>query len=870
MITLRLDKKGGINKGDIKTFEHDNLSEVYIIQLYKNGAIYDLTNKTVELTIVEKKRKLGDMISLPIYEATEGKVKLEVVSTITKQDGIFDFKLTVKDTTGLIETFPNFQVEIKNDITDSITGEIIQDPNFTILTDGLKALADYNIYKTNALKVPEIEQDIVEINEQLDTIELKKSDITYVDNKVANIASGGPDRTLSTVDELNREYPNGDNKNKLVASDGHIYTYDYTNNIWLDTGIQYQSTGIADKSVTQTKLGDYSSRAFKFDESHLAYGFSNILNLRFSIGTLNSDGSVANNRYNIVSDFFQPSDLLTILPFSGVSWKIAKYTRDKVFVSINGNFTVRKEFAYDGSYYRIVVSNGTLVSDIDSLANLLIVGNGNTNPIKEMQKITNFVDGKIIKSNNILNPKSMTKGLVANIQGSSNINDIIHDNRWFVSEILPYSDVRGSVLVCNTSVKCRYYKNDILQATSSSKWDSEKELNYITILDLDNYDKVRFEIELYDVETTILSNENVYDGYIPYGYLLKDDVLNHRIKMLEKDNRRLYLPKSLYCLKGNKVIMLYDSFVSAINKDWILKSTASNGKYKLFKDRFIKSIAGDDGDWFYLHDGNTDKLIESKFINFKYAIPENKTITEKKNIMILGDSFIQANVIADDFKTEMDKHGYNLNYLGYVASPNGTKRMGYGGYRAWDFNNDPSLLRPQFPQNPFWNPTTQQVDFRYFVENEMNETILDYAVIHLGVNDKLTDNLIGESGNNEIVNRIVTLVNNIHNSYPDCKVFVDGLVMLSKNNEFANFRMYADDIFDYNSKLEKALSELSNTFYVPVATTFNSDFAYEYELVSAYKDSDETYKVVKEWLHPSTVGYHMIADQLIPCFIYNI
>lgn len=168
MITLRLDKNGGINKGDVQAFEHDNKSEVYIIQLCKNGEIYDLTDKTIELTMVERKRKIGDMVSLPIYNATEGKVKLEVVSDITKQDGIYDFKLTVKDTTGLIETFPSFQVKIENDITDHITGEIVQDKNFTILTEGLKALADYNIYKTNALKVPEIEQDIVEINEQLD------------------------------------------------------------------------------------------------------------------------------------------------------------------------------------------------------------------------------------------------------------------------------------------------------------------------------------------------------------------------------------------------------------------------------------------------------------------------------------------------------------------------------------------------------------------------------------------------------------------------------------------------------------------------------------------------------------------------------
>ena len=92
MIILRLDKNGGINKGDIKAFEHDNKSETYIIQLYKNNEVYDLTNKTVELTIVEKKRKYGDMVTLPVESATEGKVKLEIVTALTKQDGTYDFK----------------------------------------------------------------------------------------------------------------------------------------------------------------------------------------------------------------------------------------------------------------------------------------------------------------------------------------------------------------------------------------------------------------------------------------------------------------------------------------------------------------------------------------------------------------------------------------------------------------------------------------------------------------------------------------------------------------------------------------------------------------------------------------------------------
>lgn len=282
MITLRLDKNGGINKGDIKAFEHDNLSEVYIIQLYKDNAPYDLTNKTVELTIVEKKRKLGDILSLPVYEAATGKVKLEVVSAITKQDGIYVFKLTVKDTTGLIETFPNFQVKIENDITDSITGEIIQDKNFTILTEGLKALADYNIYKTNALKVPEIEQDIVEINEQLDTIA-----INILDYKTNN----------SWADAFNKAMVNG---NKLYLPRGTYdfsgdyaeilfdgYELDFNDSVINNSSLLFRLKNSTIKNLTLTNRGVYINGSncklsnIRIDPSvpySIPYGFNIITN----------------------------------------------------------------------------------------------------------------------------------------------------------------------------------------------------------------------------------------------------------------------------------------------------------------------------------------------------------------------------------------------------------------------------------------------------------------------------------------------------------------------------------------------------------------------------------------------------------------
>ena len=55
-------------------------------------------------------------------------------------------------------------------------------------------------------------------------------------------------------------------------------------------------------------------------------------------------------------------------------------------------------------------------------------------------------------------------------------------------------------------------------------------------------------------------------------------------------------------------------------------------------------------------------------------------------------------------------------------------REGNGGYRAWDFINDPANLRDEFPSNPFWNSSAGKVDFRNYVENVIHENSLDYAI----------------------------------------------------------------------------------------------------------------------------------------------
>ena len=368
-------------------------------------------------------------------------------------------------------------------------------------------------------------------------------------------------------------------------------------------------------------------------------------------------------------------------------------------------------------------------------------------------------------------------------------------------------------------------------------------------------------------DTTLSSNFVFYDG-IENSRIAQVET---NIKILQKDIRNMCLPTYVYGLKNSKIQIPYESICNDLETSRI-KATYLNGLNKLGYHRYISN---NDGEWFYLHDKKTDELICDKYVNFLFADTSSKpNPSTEKNLMILGDSFIQSGGIVDVIANFLNDNEYtNIKLVGThtdTDTKSGNRYEGHGGYRAWDFINNPADLRPEFPDNPFWNPNTNKIDFKYYVETVLGKTTLDYAIIHLGINDKLTDNLYGENGNTEIVNRIVSLVNYIHASYPNCKVFINGLVIVSKYNKSKNFRLYKDDIFMYNSLLEEKLKTLNNTFFVPVCTTFDSDYAYEYVMEKAYDNSDETYKVVVEWLHPSWVGYKMIADQDIPCFIYNM
>lgn len=368
-----------------------------------------------------------------------------------------------------------------------------------------------------------------------------------------------------------------------------------------------------------------------------------------------------------------------------------------------------------------------------------------------------------------------------------------------------------------------------------------------------------------------------YNGELfPYGTHLevkgmselREDVETSKTKIseLEKDNRKLYLPNNIYCRKNVQFEIPYSSIVYAFDLNSIyFKATLNDGISKCFMDRYIRTIGVSGGETFYLVDSKTDNVLDTKVVNLKCV--DTSSIVKpstQKNILVIGDSFIQNGTIADDFKDATDYLELNFNYIGTRTTTKGTKHEGNGGWKVYDYINNPTVVVSDVTyDNKLFN--NGSFDIRNYVETICNASGLDYCIIHLGVND-----LLGGRTNSQIATDMTNFINAIKLVYPNCKFIVDGLVIPSRDNtNIYNPVMQALKIFEYNNEIETTIDSLENAYYSPVLTTFNEKYAYPYELMSPFKGSTETRKIITDYLHPYECGYHMISEQSINCFLFN-
>jgi len=158
--------------------------------------------------------------------------------------------------------------------------------------------------------------------------------------------------------------------------------------------------------------------------------------------------------------------------------------------------------------------------------------------------------------------------------------------------------------------------------------------------------------------------------------------------------------------------------------------------------------------------------------------------------------------------------------------------------------------------NPFWNPETNQLDFKYYI-NYWNFEIPHVLVLKFGFND------LGTWATNEkivrVVNNAKAIIDKIHIDFPQAKV----IFSIQGSGQINNTTNRDTDGYLY-SRL-KFSKEISTIFE---EENLNYDFVY---IAPTYAWIDANVGYGSDGIHPNSAGFRQIADCLYPIFwdIFN-
>ena len=503
---------------------------------------------------------------------------------------------------------------------------------------------------------------------------------------------------------------------------------------------------------------------------------------------------------------------------------------------------------------------------------------------------TNFIN----VSQNIINPSNIKDGYELDFTwNSANIND-------YVTEPVKtaYQDAfeakNGDVFFSNANGRCVWYNsNGIVSGNASFKPDSETGLFKVTV---GGGVKVKFDAYTSEINANggyWFVCKSPYSGVMQkYGIKILSDDLESNIFAKEEDlatvkknvksllaptlDATFFIPKKLYCLKGTE------------NDKWLYKQNIilSKNYDELYLDNASPNGAcrGINGD---LRTQGADdiKIKSTKNNSVIYSQQYTRCVADyttksnpstPKNIMVIGDSLSDAGYIPCDIKDQLvNKFGFNnFNFIGTkidTLTIDGTNNEvtcaneGRGGYTIDDYlkDNDTKGRGTTFP-NPFLS--NGAVSIKNYMTRNGFEGDLDYLIVELGVN-----NIVAFNDEPAVIKEKMTrFISMVLSEYPNCRIFICGLLGISKINEIYDHIHHNSKVLNVNKEYE-LLCETdafkNNCIYVDTNTFFDVEFAYPYSNFN-YRGSSESKKKITDWLHPSKAGYYMVTDTIVSAFVY--
>lgn len=389
----------------------------------------------------------------------------------------------------------------------------------------------------------------------------------------------------------------------------------------------------------------------------------------------------------------------------------------------------------------------------------------------------------------------------------------------------------------------------------------------------------------------ITVNNPIPSKFIPYGQKTIKDNFNAE-EALEKANSaynktdyqsdiEFFCPSTIYGIKGrqgrDRKIPIENLIVG--RSGYALYTEQNN--YSVYTNKGNNCIAiadSGEGTPVYIKDKVTGKAYFSKTLWLRTADSSKLTNpSSKKNVLLIGDSFTDMGVLPCEVKRNLtvDLGLTNLNFVGHKEDTNDDvtcKNCGVGGITLMDYiKTDNSQGRPEVTwNNPFLYDGN--VSLVKYMEQYANAETIDYAVIECGVNDLIVgisnyDTIAGTT-----VDRMRSLVDIIHSQYPNCKIFCVGQKYANNIQTSINALAFNRLVINLNKGYEdlcKNTSYSSFCTYIDIALLFDSIHFSPYKMIPIYKGSEETVRVITDWLHPNNAGFYEIAEQIAGAIAYT-
>lgn len=384
-----------------------------------------------------------------------------------------------------------------------------------------------------------------------------------------------------------------------------------------------------------------------------------------------------------------------------------------------------------------------------------------------------------------------------------------------------------------------------------------------------------------------------FENRLPYTKVLAKSLLNKKDKekiyadLSAKTEAKLDLPDKLFIVKGETLELfkygMYYTDTEFINNQYNVRvvnidkyATEYDDKIVIScPDNYSKPILQGDYDLALFQLINTyGKVIEQKRV--KIFVADKAAISDiDRNIMYLGDSFTGmgfrtqeiANLIAKESNLTKTK------LIGRsIGQGSGNRFTGTGGYSWANYTENPNTLPSAYPNNYLWDSAYNHISMYYLV-NSLGENHLDYVVILLGWNDYENGAFASSFDWDIMKQRAKRLIENIHNSYPACKIILESyhyMYPLHRKSYGSALPQVRQNkyIYDLNRFYQEIANEYEYVEFVQMSIQIDVLHNMGFEEEKANKRSEEIVKYCKDVVHPADIGFYQYSDAEFNALLY--